>query len=207
MGVDEGAGPQAKLWATGITAGPANEADQQVAFTVAVDNPGLFTLGGQPTVDPDGVLLFTPKPFASGTATVSVACKGRRWHRERRSRHDERHVHDHRHSREPAAEVHRRRERVGAGGQRSAVEPVGHLDRCGRPGRERPDGHALGGQRQPVAVRGSACARQQRSSHLHACGGRERLGDRHRHGRGRRRHRRRRPRHDERHVHDHRRER
>ena len=72
VGTVEGAGPQARLWATGITPGPANEADQHVSFATSVGNPSLFTVGGQPAVDPAGVLSFTPRPFASGTTTVSV---------------------------------------------------------------------------------------------------------------------------------------
>jgi hypothetical protein len=57
-------------WATGITSGPADEFPQNVSFTVTNDNPGLFTV--QPTVVPNGMLLYNPGALALGTATVTV---------------------------------------------------------------------------------------------------------------------------------------
>ena len=58
-------------WATAINAGPANEADQTLVFTVTNDNNGLFA--DQPMVDPaSGNLIYTPAADAHGTATVTV---------------------------------------------------------------------------------------------------------------------------------------
>lgn len=68
----EDAGPQTvNGWATGITAGPADEAGQALAFTVTNDNNALFAV--QPSVDPaSGDLTYTPAEQANGTATVTV---------------------------------------------------------------------------------------------------------------------------------------
>ncbi len=67
----EDAGPQTVAgWATGISAGPANEAGQTVGFTVTADQPSLFS--AQPAVAADGTLTYTPAPNANGTATVTV---------------------------------------------------------------------------------------------------------------------------------------
>jgi hypothetical protein len=64
-------GPQSFAgWATHISAGPPNEADQVLHFLVTADKPELFT--AKPTIDPTGQLLFTPAPNMSGTATVTV---------------------------------------------------------------------------------------------------------------------------------------
>ena len=41
-------------WATGISAGPADEAGQTLTFTVVASNPALFSV--QPAVDADGRL-------------------------------------------------------------------------------------------------------------------------------------------------------
>ena len=57
-------------WATGISAGPADEASQNVSFIVTNDNPGLFS--SQPTVLPNGMLMYTPTLLALGAATVTV---------------------------------------------------------------------------------------------------------------------------------------
>ena len=57
-------------WATGISAGPANEAWQSVSFSVSVSNPGLFTV--QPTIAPDGTLRYDTVLLGIGTATVTV---------------------------------------------------------------------------------------------------------------------------------------
>ncbi len=57
-------------WATGIGVGPG-EGGQTATFTVDNDNPALFSAG--PTVDPTGVLTFTPQPDAFGSAIVTVA--------------------------------------------------------------------------------------------------------------------------------------
>ncbi|MHB8856455.1 MAG: Ig-like domain-containing protein, partial [Bellilinea sp.] len=58
-------------WATGLSAGPADESGQTLAFQVMVNtNPGLFSAG--PTISSFGVLAFTPAPNASGSASVTI---------------------------------------------------------------------------------------------------------------------------------------
>jgi large repetitive protein len=58
-------------WATGITAGPANEAAQTVSFSVTGNtNPGLFSAG--PTISAAGVLTYTPAANQNGSATITV---------------------------------------------------------------------------------------------------------------------------------------
>ncbi|HWN22695.1 MAG TPA: HD domain-containing phosphohydrolase [Gaiellaceae bacterium] len=57
-------------WASGISAGPADEASQSVSFTVSNDNPGLFTV--QPAVAPNGTLTYDAALLALGSATVTV---------------------------------------------------------------------------------------------------------------------------------------
>src|SRR5581483_10761822 len=66
--VVEDAGPQSLQCASGIAAGPPNEAGQHVSFDVATDQPGLFAPGGEPLISPSGVLTFTPGFHAVGTA-------------------------------------------------------------------------------------------------------------------------------------------
>ncbi len=58
-------------WATGISAGPADEAGQTLTFNVNSDNPGLFQSG--PTISSTGVLSFTPALNAIGVANVTVS--------------------------------------------------------------------------------------------------------------------------------------
>jgi len=57
-------------WATGISAGPADEASQSVSFSVGVSNPGLFTV--QPTIAPDGTLRYDTVLLGIGSATITV---------------------------------------------------------------------------------------------------------------------------------------
>ena len=66
----EDAGSQAVSWATGISPGPASEAQQSVTFTVSVSNPGLFST--QPAVSAGGTLTYAPAADAFGSATVTV---------------------------------------------------------------------------------------------------------------------------------------
>ena len=70
--VGEDAGPQTvDPWATGISAGPADESGQTLTFNVTGNtNPGLFTAG--PAVSPTGVLTYTPAADTSGTATITL---------------------------------------------------------------------------------------------------------------------------------------
>jgi CSLREA domain-containing protein len=63
-------------WATGVSAGPANESNQSLTFVVTNNtNPGLFQV--QPFVSFFGnrSLNFTPAPNATGTADITVVLK------------------------------------------------------------------------------------------------------------------------------------
>ncbi len=67
----EDAGPQlAQAWASGISAGPADESSQSLAFTVTTDNAALFTQ--QPSLDSLGNLSYEATPDANGMATLSI---------------------------------------------------------------------------------------------------------------------------------------
>ncbi len=66
-------GPVSVAWATGIGAGPANEASQMLNFLVSNNNNGLFS--AQPTITAAGVLGFTSAANANGSATVTVTLK------------------------------------------------------------------------------------------------------------------------------------
>jgi hypothetical protein len=72
--VAEGSGPQAvPNWATNISAGPANESGQSKMFVLTSNNNALFA--SQPTISPNGTLIYTPAPDTSGPATVTVVLK------------------------------------------------------------------------------------------------------------------------------------
>ena len=58
-------------WATGISAGPADENSQTVNFIVTNDNNGLFS--AQPAVASNGTLTFTPAANANGSTTVTIS--------------------------------------------------------------------------------------------------------------------------------------
>lgn len=70
--VDEDAGPQTvNPWATGISAGPPDEAGQTLTFNITGNsNAALFSAA--PAVSPAGVLTYTPAPNASGAATITL---------------------------------------------------------------------------------------------------------------------------------------
>ena len=70
--VAEDSGPRTVAgWATGISAGPANEAGQVLTFEVTANsNAALFSAG--PAIAANGTLTFTPAPDANGSATVTV---------------------------------------------------------------------------------------------------------------------------------------
>jgi large repetitive protein len=58
-------------WATQISAGPANEADQQLSFIVTVlQGEDLFEVA--PAIDAEGTLRFTPAAAANGLAMMQV---------------------------------------------------------------------------------------------------------------------------------------
>ena len=70
--VAEDCGPIVIPWASAISCGPL-ESGQLLNLAVSnVNKPALFTVGGQPTIDQDGVLSFTPAPDAFGTAVITV---------------------------------------------------------------------------------------------------------------------------------------
>ncbi|MEH6873643.1 MAG: Ig-like domain-containing protein [Candidatus Competibacter sp.] len=68
----ENAGAQTvNPWATGISAGPTDEAGQTLTFNLTGNtNPSLFSAG--PAISPTGVLTYTPAANASGSATITV---------------------------------------------------------------------------------------------------------------------------------------
>ncbi len=67
---EDSGGYSAAGWATGISAGPADESLQALDFIVSNDNPSLFLV--QPAVAANGTLTFTPAADENGTATVTV---------------------------------------------------------------------------------------------------------------------------------------
>lgn len=73
--LDEDCGPvQVPGWASGISAGPADEASQPLTFVATAANPLLFSQ--QPHVDAStGTLCFTPAANASGSTVVTVVLK------------------------------------------------------------------------------------------------------------------------------------
>src|SRR5688572_4342635 len=73
--VAEDAGPQTVVgWASLISAGPANESGQTVAFDITTNtNPTLFAT--QPTVSPVGALTYTPAANANGEATLTIVLR------------------------------------------------------------------------------------------------------------------------------------
>ncbi|HWR60900.1 MAG TPA: FG-GAP-like repeat-containing protein [Clostridia bacterium] len=69
--VNEDSGTQTITgWATGITAGPSDEAGQSLIFNATNDNNGLFSV--QPAVAVNGTLTYTPAADANGSATVTL---------------------------------------------------------------------------------------------------------------------------------------
>jgi hypothetical protein len=68
-------GPQTITgWATAISPGPPEEANQQVHF-VMLGNNNVALFAQQPTIDAAGNLAFTPAKNAHGTATITIALK------------------------------------------------------------------------------------------------------------------------------------
>ena len=57
-------------WATGASAGPANESSQTLDYLVTNDNAALFAAA--PAISPAGTLTYTPAANANGSATVTV---------------------------------------------------------------------------------------------------------------------------------------
>lgn len=72
--VSEDAGAQSIVgWATGISAGPADESGQTLTFTVSNTNNALFSV--QPSIDGSGTLSFILAANAYGVTTVTVTLK------------------------------------------------------------------------------------------------------------------------------------
>ena len=65
-----GPAPVVQPWAHAIGVGPNNEAGQSASFLVIADQPALFS--HVPTINPAGVLGFTPAPGAVGSVQVTV---------------------------------------------------------------------------------------------------------------------------------------
>ena len=71
VAVDEDSGTYSAVWATNVTAGPANETGQLLSFEIfGDDNPSLFA--SAPTLSSSGTLNFSPATDANGAATISV---------------------------------------------------------------------------------------------------------------------------------------
>jgi VCBS repeat-containing protein len=72
--VPEDAGTQSVSgWATGISAGPPDEAGQALQFLVSTNNAALFSV--LPAIGPDGTLTYTPAANAFGSATITVTLR------------------------------------------------------------------------------------------------------------------------------------
>jgi hypothetical protein len=66
----EDSGAYSAAWATGISAGPADESGQTRTFFTSNNNNALFSV--QPSISSTGVLTFTTAPNAFGPALVTV---------------------------------------------------------------------------------------------------------------------------------------
>jgi VCBS repeat-containing protein len=73
--VNEDAGAQSVPgWATAISAGPANESSQTVAFNITSNtNPALFS--SAPAIASNGTLTYTPAADAFGTVTITITAQ------------------------------------------------------------------------------------------------------------------------------------
>jgi len=71
VSVNEDSGAYSATWATGVSAGPANESGQTVTFNITGNsNPSLFATG--PSISSTGVLSFTLAADTFGSATITV---------------------------------------------------------------------------------------------------------------------------------------
>jgi VCBS repeat-containing protein len=69
--VNEDNGAYSAAWATGVSAGPADESSQTLAFVIdSNNNAALFSVA--PVVQPNGTLTFTPAANANGSATITL---------------------------------------------------------------------------------------------------------------------------------------
>jgi CSLREA domain-containing protein len=73
--VNEDAGAQTVTnWATGISAGPANESAQTVTFQVT-NNTNATLFSAAPAISQTGTLTYTPAANANGSATITINLK------------------------------------------------------------------------------------------------------------------------------------
>ena len=71
---EDGGAQTVSNWATGMSAGPADESGQSLTFQVTGNtNPSLFSAG--PAVSSTGTLTYTPAADANGTATITINLK------------------------------------------------------------------------------------------------------------------------------------
>ncbi len=69
----EDAGPTTIAGFAAGSPGPADESAQTLTYVIDGNtNPGLFAVGFEPTIAPNGDLSFTPADETSGTATITV---------------------------------------------------------------------------------------------------------------------------------------
>ncbi|MBN8626714.1 MAG: cadherin-like domain-containing protein, partial [Planctomycetes bacterium] len=61
---------------TDLSVGPENEAAQTFTITLTSDNPDLFAADGQPAIDAEGKLTFTPQYAGNALITVQVQDSG-----------------------------------------------------------------------------------------------------------------------------------
>ncbi len=177
-------------WATAISAGPADESGQTLAFQVTNNtNPSLFTT--PPAVDPSGTLTYTPAANASGTATITLVLmdNGGTANGGADTSAPQTFV-DQRGPGQPRAELHQGRGPDGAGGRGPADGgQLGHRDLPRSGQRVRPDGDL---QRHQQLERGPVLGRSgdlpDGDPHLYAGGQRQRHGDDHHRPDGQRRH-------------------
>ena len=72
--VDQNAAAQTvPNWAKSISAGPANESDQTLTFSVWSDDYSLFSV--QPSIAPNGTLTYTPAENIFGVAMLHVTLR------------------------------------------------------------------------------------------------------------------------------------
>ncbi len=73
--VNEDAGPQTvNSFATANAGGGTDENGQTFTYNITNNsNSTLFTLGGQPSISPTGVLTYTPAAHAFGVATITLS--------------------------------------------------------------------------------------------------------------------------------------
>ena len=74
VSVNAADGAVSQAWATGMSAGPPDEAGQTLSFNTSVDPLGALLFSVQPSIAADGTLTFTPNG-GTGTATVTVTIR------------------------------------------------------------------------------------------------------------------------------------